>query len=138
MTKITKSLPVKSKRPYLYLAGPMRGIADFNFPAFNSAAAILRNQGFRVFSPAENDSKKHGNIFKTKTGDESALAATTGWTINKALEDDTRFICRHATGIAMLPGWRRSKGARAELALAKALGLTVIFLRRSTLEKVYA
>jgi uncharacterized protein DUF4406 len=38
------------------------------------------------------------------------------------------YICRRAEGIAMLEGWEDSKGARAEHAIAVALGLKIRYL----------
>lgn len=114
----------------LYLAGPMRGYEKFNFPAFDFAAAKLRAQGFEVFSPAENDRQKLGDapFVNNTNGDETKLEKETGFNIRQALKDDTHYICVHADGIALLPGWEKSSGANAEHALAKALGHTIIFL----------
>lgn len=113
----------------IYLAGPMRGIAHFNFPAFHFAAAKLREQGHIVFSPADNDIEKNGDFSGNySTGSEDQLEKDTAWTIRKALADDTAWICRNADAIALLPGWEKSTGANAELSLAKALGLTWIVL----------
>lgn len=113
----------------LYLAGPMRGIPNFNFPAFDYAAAKLRTQGFEVFSPAERDRVVVGaELENNPTGDEELATAKTGFSLREALGADAEFICTHADGIALLPGWERSKGACAERALADALGLTIIIL----------
>lgn len=43
----------RSRVGRVYLAGPMTGIADYNFPAFNAAAARLRAEGFDVVNPAD-------------------------------------------------------------------------------------
>lgn len=43
--------PERSGR--IYIAGPMTGLPDFNFPAFNDMAAILRGLGYHVENPAE-------------------------------------------------------------------------------------
>lgn len=104
----------------IYLAGPMRGMEDHNFPAFHFAAAKLREQGYEVFSPAEK-------------GEE------VGFIKDPALQHDLSFrrlvfhldlswICQHADCVALLPGWERSKGAVAERAAAEAVGLTVMEL----------
>lgn len=113
-----------------YVAGPMRGIPEFNFPAFNAAAAKLRAEGWTVFNPAEKDNERHGtDISKgNMTGDESIATAQHGFNLREALAIDLDFICREADAIALLPSWERSKGANAEKATADALGLEIIRL----------
>lgn len=114
----------------VYLAGPMRGLPEFNFPAFRAAAKKLRSSGYFVFSPAEKDMEVHGvDISKgNATGSEEEATKVHGFDLRRALADDTQWICREADAIALLPGWDRSSGARAEHALACALGLVVITL----------
>ena len=113
----------------IYLAGPMRGIPNFNFPAFHHAAEILRLGGHEVFSPAEHDIKTNGpEIGNNPTGSEEIATKKCGFSIREALGADTAWICAHAECVALLPGWENSKGANAEKALAEALGLQVIIL----------
>lgn len=114
----------------VYIAGPMRGIPEFNFPAFHAAAKKLRDEGHLVFNPAEKDNERHGTDISVgnATGDETLAAKQHGFNLRDALAVDAEFICRHADTIALLPGWENSKGARAEKALGDALGHTVIYL----------
>lgn len=114
----------------IYVAGPMRGIPEFNFPAFNAAAAALRAEGHEVFNPAEKDNERHGvDISKGNVaGCEDQAAAEHGFNLREALALDLDFICRQADAVALLPGWQNSKGARAELATALALGLSIRYL----------
>jgi hypothetical protein len=114
----------------IYLAGPMRGIANFNFPAFHAAAAELRAQGHTVFSPAEKDIERHATDISADnlTGDEAEAARKHGFDLRVALREDLEWICRHADAVALLPGWSSSKGTRAEKATAEALNLQVIAL----------
>jgi hypothetical protein len=110
----------------VYVAGPMRGIPEFNFPMFNRVAAALRALGHEVFNPAERDIERHGGHDISKgnhTGDLMLAAATHGFSLRDALADDMEFICRKADAIVLLPGWRNSKGALAEASTADALGL---------------
>lgn len=114
----------------IYLAGAMRGIKEFNFPAFYAAAALLKDQGHEVFNPAARDNERHGKDIGAgnMTGDEKIAQAEHGFSLREALRDDTQFICMEAEAIALLPGWEKSKGAKAELALSEALGHQVIYL----------
>lgn len=38
----------------IYLSGKMSGLPDWNYPEFDRVAAILRQLGYDVLSPAEN------------------------------------------------------------------------------------
>lgn len=114
----------------IYLAGPMRGIPEFNFPAFMAAAAKLRAEGHIVFNPAERDNEVHGtDISKgNATGDEELAARQHGFSLRDALGADLAWICAEGEAVALLPGWQNSKGATAERATALALGLQVLEL----------
>ena len=114
----------------IYIAGQMRGIPHFNYPAFMRAARKLREDGHVVFSPAERDNDRHGVdiSINNPAGCEKLAAQLHGFSIRDALLDDLTFICREADAIALLPGWEKSKGANAEYATALALGLQVIHL----------
>jgi hypothetical protein len=106
----------------------MRGYPQFNFPAFHAAAAHLRAQGHVVFNPAERDEEAHGKeVSNSPTGDLKDVAHT-GFNHREAMKADAIWICDHADAIALLPGWEKSKGATAELALAECLGLEIIHL----------
>lgn len=107
----------------LYLAGPMTGYPEFNHPAFHLAAADLRAAGFEVFSPAEHDNEL-GLDVTGLTGHET-LSDVGPVSLRKVLGDDLAFITGTADGIAVLPGWRKSKGTRAEVATALAIGIPV-------------
>ena len=105
---------MNSRRRTIYLSGPMTGIPDHNYPAFRRAASFLRSQGHEVYSPAE-----------YWTGPRDVFP------LRKAMADFSAHICLVADTIALLPGWGRSKGVAAELALANACGLDVLELSES-------
>jgi hypothetical protein len=86
-------------------------------------------QGHEVFSPAERDRSIHGTVLEENaTGDEKIAETKVGFSLREALGADTAWISAHADAIALLPGWEKSSGANAEVALIKALGLTYIIL----------
>lgn len=81
----------------LYLAGPMSGITDWNYPLFHAEAARLRELGFAVYSPAEINAGREGD----------------GW--EACMARDLRVLVGpEVHGIALLPQWEESRGARLE------------------------
>lgn len=89
----------------VYIAGPMTGIKDYNYPAFHAAAAEWRSLGFHVENPAEVEPQ-------------SSWAAYMKVGLRKLLTCDT---------IVLLPGWTESRGAVLEWLLATVLGLVVVY-----------
>lgn len=101
----------------IYIAGPMSGYPEWNYPAFHEAAKKLRSEGWTVYSPAEKDMETFSDPEAQKDGD-TALAVTNGtfnpreaymWDIDKVINGD---------GIYMLKGWQFSPGAQGEHAAA--------------------
>ena len=116
----------------VYVAGPMRGIPEFNYPAFTTATAKLRTQGHEVFNPTEQDLIRDNKDWGREVPSGNLREAEAkGFSLRTALGDDLAFICKYADAVALLPGWVHSKGARAERATAEALGLQVILLDRN-------
>lgn len=106
----------------LYIAGPMRGKPEFNFPAFFAAERDLENAGYETVNPARRD-VDGGFDYKGMTGNENI--SEQGFSLRDALAWDLDQIAKECDGVALLDGWQNSKGARAEVATARALGLPV-------------
>jgi hypothetical protein len=99
----------------LYIAGPMSGIPQFNFPAFLAAAELLREQGFDVICPAEIDNEEDGGLaMESECGNLSETEKTWG----DFLMRDVKIIADEADGVVLLPGWADSRGARLETFVA--------------------
>lgn len=110
----------------LYLAGPMTGYPEFNFPAFERAAFDLRRQGYDVWSPHESDlesawKEKHAATYDPETGSPGAGVHESH---RYFLAEDLRHVCA-ADAVAVLDGWEASLGARIETYVAFQLGIPV-------------
>lgn len=107
----------------VYIAGPMTGIPQFNFPAFDAAANALRERGLEVISPAELDDEVD-RAAAMASPDGSALSYGQGVkkTWGEFLARDVKLISDGGIeGIYVLPGWERSRGARLETFVGAAL-----------------
>ena len=99
----------------IYLAGPMRGIEQFNFPAFQEAAAELRGLGHEVISPAEHD---------LELGFDPTLNSLDGFDLQAAMRWGVAQVLM-ADLVYLLEGWEGSEGVAVELAVAKAIGVPI-------------
>jgi hypothetical protein len=103
----------------IYIAGPMSGIPEFNFPAFFATEEKLRAEGWNVFNPANKDAEKELDPEAFATGDH-VLVNKRGFDFRTAyLWDVTKVI--EGDAIYMLKGWERSPGAIGEHACAVAM-----------------
>jgi hypothetical protein len=109
----------------IYLAGPMRGYPQFNFPAFFAAAKRLRAEGHEVFNPAEHDIKNYGSLKNV----EKEYKKNPAQVMRDVIRKDLLWIIHKAEMLYVLPGWQKSKGVAAEIALAKFLGLRIKYGR---------
>lgn len=87
----------------LYVSGPMTGIEEFNYPVFRQVTAQLRAAGHTVIDPSETD----GGTERT-------------W--EEYLREDIVDVMS-VEGLALLPGWQRSRGARLEVFVAGEVGI---------------
>jgi hypothetical protein len=113
----------------VYLAGPMTGYPQFNFPAFDKVAAELRSMGdvFEVVSPAElDDPKSRAAALQSEWGDPAEYARLTGLTWADFLSRDVKLIADGGfDSIVCLPGWERSRGARLETFVGHLCGVRI-------------
>ena len=104
---------------WAYIAGPMTGKPELNFPAFIQARDLLRVQGYAVINPADIDIAE---------GD--AAAGLPG--AHYAKRDLNALLWMalrsgpQSNYIAMLPGWEDSVGGVAEYFVARWLGFSVL------------
>lgn len=89
----------------VYIAGPMSGYEEFNFPAFNRAEELLRESyGYEhVVNPAK-------------------LHPTTDLPWVEFLKRDLRELI-DCDAVFLLEGWEKSRGATFEAVVAYILGL---------------
>lgn len=91
----------------LYISGPMTGLPEHNFPAFFAAEERLRQAGFEPLNPARH--------FDGETDRDRA----------EYMRADMELLLR-CDGLAMLPGWEQSRGAKLEYMIAWELRLPVL------------
>jgi len=100
----------------IYIAGPMTGYPDFNFPAFDAARDYLERD-WNVISPADMD---------RELGFDAARDEVTAEFLRDSMRRDINAIMA-ADAVYALAGWEQSTGASAEVALAEWRGIPVYY-----------
>ena len=90
----------------VYISGPMTGIPESNFPAFNAEAARLRALGYEVVNSAELNPDP-----------------ATGW--HQCMRVDLAALLTCDT-LALIPGWQKSQGAHLEMHVASRVGIEIV------------
>lgn len=111
-----------------YIAGPMRGFAGCNFPAFRRAKAHLERHGITVISPVDLDETMYGvgyvDHLPTCSNEELSFVA---FDLADTIRRDVEAILS-VDAIVLLPGYEGSTGAKTELAVARWAGKKVGFM----------
>lgn len=120
----------------LYIAGKMRGIPYYNFPAFDAARDRLVGLGFEVLSPADMDRESGFDplgfdehlVALANDGGPSCWDVLPGnFDLSAAIRRDNEAIAK-ADGVFVLhEGFSDSAGAIAEVGLAMKLGKTLVY-----------
>lgn len=108
-----------------YIAGPMRGVKYYNYPAFDAKQRELHQQGFTVMNPAEMD-RLEGFDPYTLPEDHDWNTLPEGLPLDDIINRDIEAV-RSCTHLALLSGWENSTGAKAEKAMAEWCGLTIMY-----------
>jgi len=117
---------MNERQSTIYIAGPMRGYEDFNFTAFDRQAQVLEKQGWTIINPADMD-RQDGAPDSGPMEFDPSINYEDREFMRDALKRDMVAICDKCTAIYMMSDWEKSRGAKAEWHLAKALGLEIYY-----------
>lgn len=88
----------------------MTGLPGYNYERFNEVSALIRDAGYEVYNPAEYPFDGDLEDFP----------------IRAAFAEYCHQICVECDVLILLEGWEGSKGANAELQIAKICGLEIV------------
>lgn len=103
-----KSYEGKAFARKLYISGPMTGIPNFNYDAFDEAEGVLENLGYGAVNPARMDQEM----------------GITGDSYQDLLARDLSAILTdpEVEGVCLIDGWRNSRGSTLEAYIAQQAG----------------
>lgn len=111
----------------LYLAGPMTGYIDSNFPLFLQVGEKLRHLGFNVISPAELDLEAglDPRGLSLRELEELFTPQKMREVIRRDIDAILQLRPENGDFIATLPYWEASRGVGAEVYMGRWAGLGI-------------
>lgn len=103
----------------VYIAGPMAGIPQHNFPAFAAAAVKLIEAGHQPVSPADGVDPDIAEIAEMM-----GMQYRETKMYKNFLRLDLKLVL-DCDAIQLLEGWEKSRGAQLEVHVARAVGIEV-------------
>lgn len=96
----------------IYIAGPITGMPELNYPAFHAEARRLRDLGYDAVSPIE-------------------LNHAPNATWHQFMRHDLRALLT-CDAMALLEGWQNSAGANGEIHVARLAGIEILIAKEIT------
>ena len=99
----------------LYISGPVTGIENDNVANFRRAQRLLNDAGYEPFMPHE--------IVEPDDSHETAMRLCVHEITAPVIRRGVEYGSPRYDGVALLPGWEQSEGAKLEKAVAEACGI---------------
>lgn len=101
----------------LYISGPVTGIEDDNRTVFDDTQKLLAEAGYDSFLPHY--------LVEPSDSHETAMLLCINELTGRTQKPGIRHPVPCYDGLALLPGWEQSEGAKLEKAVAEACGIPV-------------
>lgn len=101
----------------LYISGPVTGIEHDNRTVFDNTQKLLAEAGYDSFLPYY--------LVEPSDSHETAMLLCINELTGRTQKPGIRHPVPCYDGLALLPGWEQSEGAKLERAVAEACGITV-------------
>lgn len=106
----------------VYIAGPMSGLPDMNYPAFDKAEGQLLAVGYEVLNPTNVDVEHEKERVRIDNCHYCRLSEPHPW---KWYVLRTLAMLAEADALALLPNWQSSRGSRVEVEFASGMEIPI-------------